>query len=135
MAHDLRLLPHVKPGDGPFSRFTRPPDDDVDRSAYLASLDSYFRLEPYTQWFNPSFEPLLQGMGASYYDGLPSQALHTDFCSPLPTDPTWSQLDEVHRAFLEPPGRRLWHQLTEVLQPDVVLISVARRLLDDIGSL
>ena len=120
------------PRNAPFSRFGRPINDDIDRSAYLRSLDSYFRVDPYTQWFNPSFEPLLQSLGTSYYDGLSSQALHTDLCSPLPTDPTWSRLDEGSRAFLESAGRRLWHQLTDVLQPDVVLISVARRLLGDI---
>lgn len=68
---------------------------------YLASLDAYFRTAPYTGWFNPSFEPLLRGLGASYYEAAPSVALHTDLCSPLATDPTWSRLDPREQALLE----------------------------------
>ncbi len=120
------------PHAAPFSRFLEPPDEDIDRTAYLSSLDNYFRVNPYMQWFNPSFEPLLQSLDASYYDGPQSRALHTDLCSPLPTDPTWSRLYEVSKAFLQPAGVRLWHQLTEALEPDVVLISIARRLLNNI---
>jgi hypothetical protein len=104
---------------------------DPDR--YLASLDAYFMTAPYTGWFNPSFEPLLRGLGASYYDKAPSVALHTDLCSPLATDPTWSRLDPQEQARLEPAGRRLWHELVEALQPDVVLISIARQRLSKIA--
>jgi hypothetical protein len=117
------------PRDAPFSRFPGSAEHGVDDlDAYLTGLDAYFRADPYTAWFNPSFEPVLRGLGASYYDGPQSRALHTDLCSPLATDPTWSRLDHVARAALEPAGMRLWHELAEVLQPDVVLISVARHL-------
>lgn len=82
------------PRRAPFLRFPAAEGTSVrapDR--YLASLDAYFRTAPYTGWFNPSFEPLLRGLGASYYDQASSVALHTDLCSPLATDPTWSRLD------------------------------------------
>lgn len=122
------------PRAAPFRRFPaaegtsgRAPD------RYLASLDGYFRTAPYTGWFNPSFEPLLRGLGASYYDQASSVALHTDLCSPLATDPTWSRLEPQEQALLEPAGRRLWHELVEALQPDVVLISIARRRLSKIA--
>jgi hypothetical protein len=59
-------------------------------------------------------------------------ALHTDLCSPLATDPTWSRLDQREQAMLEPAGRRLWHELIEALQPDVVFISIARKRLSKI---
>jgi hypothetical protein len=120
------------PRGAPFSRFPGSPEHDIDDlDAYLAGLDGYFRADPYG-WFDRSFEPLLRGLGASYYDGSRSCAVHTDLCSPLATDPTWTGLGQADKAALEPPGMRLWHRLAEALQPDVVLISIARRLADRI---
>lgn len=52
--------------------------------------------------------------------------MHTDLCSPVPTSPTWSRLPKATRAVLAGPGVRLWHDLVRVLQPHVVLLSVAR---------
>ena len=66
------------PRGAPFMRFPQSAaygGDELD--AYLAGLDEYFRADPYTGWFNPSFEPLLRGMGASYYDGAPSRSSST----------------------------------------------------------
>jgi hypothetical protein len=122
------------PRGDPFSRFPGQqagPPADVD--AYMPALDGYFRANPYVQWFDPSFEPILRGLGASYYAGQQLAALHTDLCSPLATDPTWSRL-KGDQAFLERAGTRLWHDLAEALQPDVVLVSVARHRLAQIAS-
>jgi hypothetical protein len=33
--------------------------------AYLSLLDPYFTIDPYTGWFRPSFETLLEGLEAS----------------------------------------------------------------------
>ena len=77
------------PADRPFSRF--PLDEGTagrGRDHYLYALSSYFRTDPYRAWFR-AFEPLLNGAGASYYEGFTSTALHTDICSPVATDPTW----------------------------------------------
>ena len=106
--------------------------DGSDPEAYLAVLDGYFRHDPYKRWFSPSFESLLRGMGASYCDGVGSVALHTDLCSPLATDPTWSRLSPQERTVLEVDGGKLWHELLEILQPSVVLVSVRRALLQEI---
>src|SRR5262245_50653978 len=38
------------------------------KSLHLEALDEYFRTDPYGSWF-ASFEPILNGLGASYYDG------------------------------------------------------------------
>ena len=118
------------PSADPFVRFPRAPrlsdTGEMEVDAYLASLNDYFRSAPYTGWFNPSFEELLRGMGVSYYHDAKSVALHTDLCSPLATDPTWSRLDPAEREALEPEGRRLWHDLVDTLRPDIVLISVRR---------
>ena len=121
------------PRTAPFSRF--PGADAVsagDPDRYLGSLDAYFRTAPYKRWFDHSFEPLLHGLGASYYENEASVALHTDLCSPLATDPTWSRLDQREQTALGATGGRLWHELVDVLQPDVALISVARRRLSSI---
>ena len=121
----------------PFLRFpaaqhlARTPDPDL--GAYLASLDSYFRTHPYRGWFDASYGPVLTGMGTSYYPGGAAVALHTDLCSPLATDPTWSRLGPQERRALEEGGQRLWHDLMDVLQPDVVLLSVRRQYLTRIA--
>ena len=71
-------------------------------------------------------------MGASYYGCGSSAVLHTDICSPVATDPTWSRLSNTDRLMLGADGGLLWHELLSVLQPDVVLLSVAVRHLDAI---
>jgi hypothetical protein len=63
---------------------------------YLQTLNGYFYdppNHPYKPWFN-SFEPMLRGLDCSYYGNASNTALHTDLCSPLATDPTWSNLSE-----------------------------------------
>jgi hypothetical protein len=121
------------PPEEPLRRFPSPgPLSSADLDTYLAALDGYFQADPYTDWFDESYGQVLEGLGASYYDGWPSAALHTDLCTPLATDPTWNRLSRDERAALEPAGRLIWHHLTEALQPDVVLVSVRRQLLDEI---
>jgi hypothetical protein len=109
----------------PFLRFAGA--DGGDPASYLSSLDSYFRSSPYTRWFRPSFESLLNGLCGSYFSGEVNTALHTDLCSPLATDPTWSKLDRGESAELQLEGVKLWHDLVRHLRPDLILISVARK--------
>jgi hypothetical protein len=101
-------------------------------TAYRSALDDYFRIDPYRAWFQPSFEELLLGLGASFFGRAENAALHTDLCSPLATDPTWSQLTDHEKAILVQDGNDLWHQLVEHLQPNIVLISVKRQHLTNI---
>jgi hypothetical protein len=96
---------------------------------YITALSDYFRRAPYMKWFN-AYEYILHGIDASYRDGAPSTALHTDICTPLATDPTWSRLSPVHRAALESRGTPLWHRLVAYLAPHVLLVSIARSRLD-----
>ena len=121
------------PADRPFSRF--PLDEGTagrGRDHYLYALSSYFRTNPYRAWFR-AFEPLLNGAGASYYEGFTSTALHTDICSPVATDPTWSKLGDVDRSTLEADGGLLWRMLLKILEPQVVVLSVAKRHLERIA--
>lgn len=97
----------------------------------LDSLNEYFKNEPY-RWFR-CFEPILNGLNSSYYENeYPNRALHTDICSPLATDITWSKLNDRQRARLSYDGNKMWHSLVEILAPDLILISVARRHLNKI---
>lgn len=93
---------------------------------YLEALNNYFRLRPYRRWFD-SYEPALNGMGASYYDGAEATAVHTDICTPIPTSPIWGGLDRDEWRFLAPGGVELWHRLVETLEPQVILASVGAR--------
>lgn len=105
---------------------------DGSHPAYIRALDEYFRREPYRKWFDRGFEPLLNGLGASYYSNKPNTALHTDLLSPLATNPTWSKLGRPRQALLSD-GVPLWHALMEYLRPDVIVASIARPYLAKIG--
>jgi len=102
---------------------------------YLQSLNGYFQNppnHPYVSWFS-SFEHLLRGLNCSYYGQAPNTALHTDLCSPLATDPTWSNLDMDARDRLIDSGPTLWHRLVKRLSPDLIVASIARKHLDRIA--
>ena len=112
------------PAAEPFQRFPLA-ESNREPSRYLDAMSAYFFTDPYRGWFN-AFEPLLNGMRASYYGGGASRALHTDICSPVATDPTWSGLDTADRAALQADGVPLWHMLLGELRPQIVAISVAQ---------
>lgn len=118
------------PTEDPFKRFPQAQGTN-DMRSYLSALNAYFKTDPYRGWF-ASFEPILNGIGASYYSGEEITAVHTDLCSPVATDPTWSRLDKSTKRELIGPGVQLWHDLIRLVRPDVLLISVARRHLDKI---
>ena len=121
------------PKNSPFRRFPLAKNTTADEpDVYLDALSAYFHTDscPYHDWFN-AYEPFLNGMEASYYGGKPSTALHTDICSPVATNPTWSELGR-DRADLQAVGVPLWHELLKVLRPQIVLLSVAKDHLDRI---
>ena len=103
------------PADDPLRRF--PLAEGIDRAdlgRYVDALSEYFRVDPYAGWFG-AWEPLLNGADASYYPGAASAALHTDICSPVATDPTWSGLGGGDRSALMDDGVALWHELLVLL--------------------
>ena len=116
------------PAGEPFRRFPVMTGGSSAREPgpYLDAMSAYFYTDPYRRWFS-AFEPLLNGVGASYYAGEASTVLHTDICSPVATSPTWSQLREAERAGLEADGAPLWHALLDVLCPHFVVLSVASK--------
>ena len=126
------------PAEDRFLRFRKAeeisPSSDPDQNdvhLLLDSLNEYYQNEPY-RWFG-CYEPILNGLKSSYYENeYPNRVLHTDICSPLATDITWSRLNDIPQERLAHDGIRIWHKLVELLTPDVILISVARRHLDKI---
>lgn len=115
-----------KKGD-PFTSQLRFPDYVNGNNYSLEkALNSYFEKNPYRQWFNAGFEPILNGMGASYYSkaGYTYRALHTDICSPFATDPTWSELSSAEQNTLFQTGFLEWQQLVKDLAPDIILFSI-----------
>ena len=121
------------PAGDPFCRFPLAASIAAeDHAGYLDAMSAYFRTSPYWTWFR-HLDPLLEGMGAGYRPGRPSTALHTDICSPVATDPTWSNLDDGDRLLLQADGVPLWHGLMEALQPHIVVLATARRHMSDIA--
>jgi hypothetical protein len=136
----VALNPSYKefPQEDPFQRFPAAADGDFLTSQdaaerYVSSLSGYFTTRPYDRWFKPGFEPVLQGLGASFYAG-PNLALHTDICSPISTKEVWNspKLPRDVRSCLNKAGCDLWHRLVGRLDPDVLLISVAGAYRDQI---
>ncbi len=94
----------------------------------LSSLNPYFEDKPLKQWFS-CFEPILNGLSASYYNSsYHNTALHTDICSPLATNPTWSKLSKETQSALYEEGFEIWKELIEELQPDIMFVSIPRAL-------
>ena len=95
---------------------------------YCAALSAYFCTDPYKNWFDRGFENVLNGAGSSYYGGVDtSTALHTDICSPVATDPKWTDLDPSERKALMFDGVPLWRELLTILKPQIVLLSFAEK--------
>jgi hypothetical protein len=111
--------------------YYRFPQWDPAKSNLREVLDSYYRTKPYSEWFR-SYENVLNGFDASYFPSgsFRFRSLHTDICSPLATDPTWSNLPRNSQDMLFQGGYELWKQLIELLQPDIILVSIPRRLVE-----
>lgn len=98
-------------------------------TTYLNSLNNYFKDSP-NKWFD-TYNPILDGMNTSFYpntDG--NNALHTDLCSPFATDIRWGKLKNSAQYTFSREGRKFWHRLIEILEPDMILFSIARKHLE-----
>lgn len=94
-------------------------------NSMYTSYNEYFLKKPYDSWFKASFKSVLESFDASHYDNSTNIALHTDIGSPYATNPTWSGLSPYDRQKLEPLGSISWHNLTKILEPDVILFSAS----------
>ena len=101
------------------------------------SLSDYFDINPYTKWFgkkedaSTGLKAVLNGMEYCFYkrNGYRT-ALHTDFCSPLATNPTWSGLENSEKDLLFNEGYRLWSNLIKELRPDLIIMSLKKSYLN-----
>lgn len=115
------------PDPDPFLRFQSMKKDhfyDFNQQ-YLAALNEYFQDKPYKEWFDPAYEPLLNGLDASFYGNMVNTAIHTDICSSLATNQTWESLSRSEQKNLESSGVPVWHKLVDYLEPDIILLSVS----------
>jgi len=130
------------PNHSPFQRFPAAANlgdkcvNGADVQAYTKSLNDYFKTCPY-DWFD-AYDLVLGGISSSYYrpeTAIDSTALHTDFCTPLATDPTWGKLKghfQSHKDRLHRDGSRLWRKLVDFLAPDAILASISTSYRDEI---
>lgn len=102
--------------------YVRFPDYDGSIYSLEKSLNNYFKNVPYKRWFN-SLEPLLNGIGYSFFPNKFNKVIHTDICSPLATEPTWSKLDNEITIYLQESGIDIWLKLIDELKPDIIIIS------------
>lgn len=122
------------PSHNPFKRFASFEGvdfstlDDSLTETYLCGLNQYFKGRKEWKWFS-SFEPILKGMGVSYFGAPVGTAIHTDLCSPVSTSPKWTGLKPVQQETLLKQGVDLWHGLTEALVPDVLVVSIREEYL------
>ena len=109
--------------------FARFPDYSGDEFSLEETLKNYFKELPYRKWFN-SLEPFLNGLESSFYPNEKNKVVHTDICSPLPTDPTWNNLDKSIQMNLFRVGFEFWKRLISELKPDVIVLSTRRSYLE-----
>lgn len=102
------------------------PEFDGTQEGHIRALNNYFRVRPYKSWFQRAFQDLLYSFDSSFYDNTPNRALHTDFCSPYATSPTWSRLPKYLKEQLFKEGIKLWHNLVHELRPDYILMSIKK---------
>lgn len=106
--------------------------------ASLKSVSSYFNASDgskvYERWFK-NYRDVLLAMG---YDYSPNEAggvaLHTDYVSPLATNPGFPKLGVDQQRRLKMQAQGWWLRLLDCLRPDVVLISMRRGYFEEIAS-
>lgn len=108
--------------------FFRFPQQKLNDNNYTA-LKNYFKEYAY-DWFDKSFEPILNGIKSSYYSntGFSNRAIHTDICSPLATTKKWSKLNNNEANQLKKVGQEIWKELIGIMQPDILLTSVQKSI-------
>jgi hypothetical protein len=111
----------------PYSTQFRFPDYDGSIESLITAFNNYFKLgrKPYNSWFKASFSAILESFDASHYDIAKNNALHTDIAIPYATDPTWTGLTNAEKQYFEPIGQKIWHDLINILEPDIILISAS----------
>jgi hypothetical protein len=120
------------PGGTSAARF--PGAREKSPQCHFAALNAYFEHDPYwKKWFQ-HIDALLEGLAVGFRVGRCSRALHTDLCSPLATEPTFTGLPLQQQHELERSGMPLWSDLVELLDPDVILMSGSKPMRDRVPA-
>jgi hypothetical protein len=106
--------------NGSKTRFPGVIQDSV--QTHFSALNRYFEHNPLWEWFR-NFDPFLDKLGTGFRSGRSSLAVHTDLCSAVATQPTYSSLPSLQQRRLEELGLPLWAELAELLDPDVIVMS------------
>lgn len=108
---------------------------ETSENGHYAALNQYFDSghHPLWEWF-VHFDALLEGMGCGFLTGRSSRALHTDLCSPIATQPTYSGLTRQQQSDLEQLGMPLWSELAQLIDPDVIVMSGSIAMRDRVSA-
>jgi hypothetical protein len=107
---------------------------EASQKAHFSALNQYFEHEPlWEKWFT-NLDWLLEGMDSGFRAGRSSFALHTDLCTPIATNPTYSGLTPKQKCELEKLGLPLWYALAALLDPDVIVMSGGPSLRDRVAT-
>lgn len=107
-----------------------PGASEAAQKGHFAVLNQYFEHEPLWEGWFKNLDWLLEGMESGFRAGRSSFALHTDLCTPIATDPTYSHLTEKQKREMEKVGLPLWYELAALLDPDVIVMSGGPSLRD-----
>ena len=92
------------------------------------SLCNYFRRDkgrnPYTNWFD-NYNKYLKEFNSTFKNipSYPNRVIHTDICSPLATNPTWSEIERRLKDDLFNEGFEIWKDLITELEPDFLVMA------------
>ena len=98
------------------------------------SLCNYFRRDkgrnPYTEWFD-NYNKYLREFRCTFYNipSYPNRVIHTDICSPLATNPTWSEIEKRLKDDLFNEGFEIWKDLITELEPDFLVMACPVKIL------
>jgi len=124
-------------------------DNESLKEEIIRSCDTYFDNNP-TQWFHRGYLKVFDKLAENDGNGNPVNieyatnendtdwiALHTDYCTDIATNPTWSNLrriehnDEDKEEHLQRKLKKsygnIFSEMFKLLEPDVVFVSIAKR--------
>lgn len=106
-------------------------EDDIKK--YLESINNYFNIEPYREWFDDNRRHLFKIFDASYYkDEKENVPLHIDLATAIATNPTWGGLPKEAKQLFLSRNKGKWTRLLEILSPDIMLLSLDTKYLKEV---
>ena len=107
--------------------------EKYDAAQLLDSLNSYYTRNS-NKWYD-HYEPILNGLNASYYGTMENTVLHTNILTPLSLTKNWSDYAKDspdNLNYLIKHGHSQWLKLIDILQPDIIITSIGDKYRDNI---